>query len=135
MKVKIDREKWSESSKRSFSYYGGVDEYYQDISYRCLKCSKLAVFTAEEQKVAFEDNKQYIWQRRRLCEHCFKELETLQEKDLQMQHKWSNDKSTLSKDNKFLCDWLAILEVIPTYGKRPNSAMINMLRRLAHECI
>ena len=49
---KIEREKWSESSKRSYAYYcAGTD--YVDFFYICKKFSVKAVFTGEQKKESY----------------------------------------------------------------------------------
>ena len=58
--VKIDKSKWSNSSRRSSEYTGQflkVDFYSESIGYRCKNCFRNCVFTPEEQKVAFEEDK------------------------------------------------------------------------------
>jgi hypothetical protein len=135
MDVLMDREKWSESSKRSFAYYGSSMTCYENISYRCTKCSQPSVFTAEEQKIAYEIRKEYIWKIKTLCSVCHSNLELLRKKDKQFQEEWAKNKGALKVDYKFLCAWLEILEDVPSYGKKAHFSMINMLTRLAHECV
>lgn len=135
MRVLINREIWSESSKRSFAYSGSVMTHYENYPYRCRKCSQPSVFTAEEQKVAYEVLQQYIWRKRTLCPACYLNLELLREKDRQFQQEWATNKVKLKSDYRFLCAWLAILEDVPSYGKRAHSSMIDMLKRLAHACV
>ena len=73
MNTKIDRERWSEESKRSYAYHYQATSY-EDIHYECSKCRAPSVFTAQEQKVSFEEKKNYIWQHRTLCPKCNAEL-------------------------------------------------------------
>ena len=136
MKAPVDKEKWSESSKRSYAYEstGIPGEFYDDIAYKCIKCSAPSVFTGVEQKVAFEVKKDYVWKRRTLCNPCFRRLQELKKNDQGFLKRWELEKDVLSKDYGFLCEWLSILEEVPSFGKRKNESMINMLRRLAHEC-
>lgn len=135
MHVLMDREKWSESSKRSFAYSGSSMTCYENISYRCRKCSQPSVFTAEEQKIAHEIRKEYIWRRKTLCSDCYSNLELLRNKEKQFQEEWAENKEVLKTDYKFLCAWLVVLEDVPSYGKKAHFSMITMLTRLAHECI
>jgi hypothetical protein len=136
MKAPVDKEQWSESSKRSYAYdsTGIPGEFYEDIAYTCLKCSTPSVFPGVEQKTAYEVKKNYVWKRRILCNVCFHRLEELKKKDQEFQKRWEQEKTVLSKDYRFLCDWLSVLKEVPSFGKRKNECMINMLRRLAHEC-
>src|ERR1051325_8080530 len=98
MRVIIDKEKWSESSKRSFEYKYSTDKCYQDITYRCVKCAQPSVFTAREQKRAYEVIKDYVGKYiggKKLCPTCSKNLEALQEKDRQYQKQWEENKEDL----------------------------------------
>ncbi len=135
MNVLIDKEKWSESSKRSFAYSGSLKTHYEDISYRCTKCSQVAMFTAAEQKNAYEVLRQFIWRQRTLCPKCYSNLELLRKKDRQFEKEWAENKARLKSDRQFLWAWLEVLEDIPTYGKRPHSSMIVMLQKLSYQCI
>ncbi len=129
MSTKIEREKWSGSSKRSYAYrYGRAA--YEDISYVCRKCSINAVFTGEEQKEAYEVKKHYIWQRRTLCGQCNGELYKLKIKNLALQERWAKEKSSLQRDSTFICEWLAVLEQFPAYGSRIGGAMKERLKKI-----
>jgi hypothetical protein len=68
-----DQEQWSEASKRSRSYVKGADCVYRDEYYWCANCGKPCVFTAADQKQAYEVEKRYIFQQRKLCNLCYKE--------------------------------------------------------------
>lgn len=130
----MEKEKWSESSKRSFAYSGSSSTFYENISYRCTKCSRPSIFTAEDQKYAFEVLQQYIWKRRTLCTNCHLNYDVLRLNEKRFQEKWAANKKELRKNYQFLCDWLKLLEEVPSYGKRPHYSMIEMLKTLAHEC-
>jgi hypothetical protein len=134
MHVLMDKEKWSESSKRSFAYSGSKMTHYENISYRCAKCSQPSIFTAEEQKIRYEELQQFIWRRRTLCSACYLNLENIRDKDRQFQKEWAANKAKLTNDYRFLFDWLEILESVSTYGKQANRSMIAMLKKLAHQC-
>lgn len=127
--VPVDPEKWSESSKRSVIYDFPPKEY-GDINYKCWRCEASAVFTAEEQKQAFERRKAYIWQRRYLCGTCFSERQALERNIRRHSAKWEAQKRQLQRDIAFLKEWLQLLEAHPRYGGKRNEANINMLRRL-----
>ena len=134
MNIPIDREKWSESSKRSYAFHY-LKTHYEDIQYRCRKCNELAIFTAGEQKIAFEVKKNYIWQQHVLCTKCNDEFYKLKIREKEFQHSWSKYRSTLKNDQQFLSDWLNILNTLPAYGKRPRSSMIKLLNKLLDICI
>ena len=129
MNSKIEREKWSESSKRSYVYYSAGTEY-GDIVYTCEKCSAQAVFTGEQQKESYEVKKNYIWQQRRLCGSCNAELYRLKVKNLACQASWAQDKARLQKDVQFMAEWLAVIKAFPLYGSRIGGTMGQRLEKL-----
>jgi Pyruvate/2-oxoacid:ferredoxin oxidoreductase delta subunit len=141
MAVKIDFDKWSEDSQRSYSYggswlYGGPDpENYENVACRCIKCEQSFTFTAEEQKTAYEDRKEFVWKARKRCNGCQLELEELQKKNNEFQSAWNLRSDDLRFNAEFLNAWLAVLELIPLYGKRANTSTIDMLRKALHENI
>ena len=104
--------------------------HYQDIHYKCARCRRDAVFSAVEQKVAFEGRKVYIWQRRSLCSECWSESRRIERRIRECQTRWRIDKRMLRRDSSFLRQWLELLEAHPNYGARKNNAGITMLRRL-----
>ena len=132
--VIMDKNKWSESSKRSFAYAGSRNTHYEDFGYWCVKCQQHAIFSAADQKIAFEEKKQYIWKRRSLCSHCFLTLEALRKRESDMQKRWESNKTILQKDYGFLCEWINVLEEIPTYRKRANPCMLHALQKWADAC-
>ena len=129
MNTKIDREQWSRSSKQSYAYHRATGNY-SDIRYTCAKCQADAVFTAEEQKAAFEQKKQYVWRRRVLCPRCNGELFKLKVKDRQCQARWSQERGALMTDRAFIEEWVAVLESIPRYSPRSRSNMVYRLKSL-----
>lgn len=129
MNCKIEREKWSESSKRSYAYYWVATEY-EDISYICEKCSAQAVFTGEQKKESYEVKKNYICQYRRLCGSCNAELYRLKLKNLAFQASWAKDKARLQKDVQFMAEWLAVIKAFPLYGSRIGGTMGQRLEKL-----
>jgi len=129
MSTYIERENWSEASKRSYAYhYSRV--VYEDITYVCRKCSKTAVFTGEEQKESYEVKKNYIWQRRTLCGQCNAELYKLKVKNLALQERWAKEKKSLQRDFYFIGEWLSVIEQFPAYGSRIGGSMGARLRML-----
>src|SRR5882724_11634650 len=68
---------WSEESKRSMIFLSPPARY-EDIHYQCMRCARPAVFTAVEQKLAFEGRKAYIWQGRTLCSQCWSERQRIE---------------------------------------------------------
>ena len=129
MNSKIEREKWSESSSRSYAYHCVVTDYV-DFFYICEKCSAKSVFTAEQKKESYEVKKNYIWQQRRLCGSCNAELYRLKVKNLAFQASWAKDKARLQKDVQFMAEWLAVIKAFPFYGSRIGGAMGQRLEKL-----
>lgn len=133
MNLKIDREQWSRSSKQSYVYQQAA-AHYGDIRYTCAKCQEDAVFTAEEQKTAFEQKKQYVWRRRVLCPRCNGELFKLRKHDRQCQARWAQKRGNLKSDRVFLEEWAAVLTKIPSYLPRLRSNMLVRLKSLLAQC-
>ena len=63
---------WSASSQRSRSFSGEAGQSYTNEYYWCRRCGSAAVFTAEQQRDAYEVRKRSIHQRRVLCDPCWK---------------------------------------------------------------
>lgn len=127
--IKVDQAQWSEPSKRSYAYVARAP-HYADVVYRCLKCSANSVFTAAEQKHAFEVKKRYIWQRRILCIACHAALQQLKAREQALRQRWSKTSASLTHDATFLHEWLAALNELPSYGKRRNTSMSRRLDKL-----
>lgn len=68
--VAADTSLWSDASQRSRSYAPGVALDYFDEFYWCCDCGAAAVFTAAEQKRAYEVEKRYFLQTRKRCNAC-----------------------------------------------------------------
>lgn len=125
----IDRDQWSEASKRSYAYHYRR-QHYEDIPYNCRRCRKACVFTGADQKIAFEVKKHYIWQRRTLCGDCHKALVGLRQLHRAMEIKWAARKTELSTDVAFMVAWRNVLLLFPAFGSREGGAMAKRLERL-----
>ena len=128
MRADVDKEQWSESSKQSYAYQA-VKHCYEDIHYVCRKCGKASVFPGEEQKIAFEVKKHYIWQRRVLCPDCNGMLFALRVAHREFEARWAAERRELSRDLIFLRAWQAVLAAFPAYGSRVGGALG---KRVAH---
>lgn len=91
-RVPADPTKWSDSSKRSYSY-AAFPPFYEDLPYNCWHCGKASIFSASDQKVAFEEKKAYIWQRRMLCRECWSDEQKIASTIRACQTKWNESKS------------------------------------------
>ncbi len=125
----VNPNNWSESSKRSL-IFSLPPAHYEDISYHCVRCGRNAVFTAADQKLAFEGRKAYIWQRRKRCSGCWGERQRIMRGIHECQARWRAHKRELQSEAGFLRQWLGLLETYPDYGGRKDHAGISMLRRL-----
>lgn len=128
MKQRINRNAWSEKSKRSYAYEMS-DVFYEDIHFKCIKCKCNATFTAQEQKEAYEIKKQYISQKRKLCQQCFEEMLKLTFEIRDYQKRWASEPEANKSSATYLNDWHSALISISHYGKRKNYAIINMLSK------
>ncbi|WP_423023116.1 hypothetical protein [Undibacterium sp. SXout20W] len=135
MSVEMNKEKWPNSSKRSYAYSQSTDTHYEDFGYFCVKCKCHCVFSAEDQKIEYEENQRFIWHKKILCANCQLQIDALREKARQFQKRWARNRNILKTDRQFLCDWLAILEGIPTYGKKSHIDLIATLRKLSYGCV
>lgn len=128
--VVIDRSEWSRSSQNSYgSHYDKRATNYENIAYRCKKCFAACVFTAAEQKHAYEVEKRFIWWLPSLCEKHQAELVKLKTEERACQERWNNEKAALESNAQFLQRWLFVLKEILSYGKRGNPTIITMLTK------
>jgi len=128
-RVLVDATKWSAKSKQSAIVEFPPKEY-EDIAYACWRCKKPSIYTAEDQRHAFEVRKAYIWQRRVLCAACWRERLRIERAIGKARASWKANRKVLKNDRRFLRNWLALLERARTYGSRPDTAGIAMLARL-----
>lgn len=126
MKVIIDKNQWSEESKKSYAYDSSC-AYYEDIKYPCYACGVSVVFAAEEQKVTYEVKKRYIWQRRTLCPQCYRQLQQLKSQIELYEQKWSGESEANKPHVAYIAEWLACIQMLPKYGKRKNQAVERQL--------
>lgn len=130
--VMTDPSLWFEQSQRSV----GVSwtKEYRDIEYQCWRCSSSAVFSAQDQKHAFEVKKSPIDQRRILCNECWRQSLDVREKLANGVERWENTKALLAKDRAFLSLWLGLLESLEEFVPyRPDTAKKNMIKKLLQD--
>ena len=126
--VTADPSQWSEASQRSVSAQWTRE--YRDIEYSCWHCQARAVFSAVDQKRAYELKKAPIDQKRVLCADCWKRSLVLAAEIGHCEELWAASKSQLQKDGEFLLKWLTLLQERERYvSYRPNTAVKNMLRK------
>ena len=127
--VPTNPEAWSSSSKRSYVYELAPSEYC-DRHYKCLRCSEPCVFTAEAQQEAYEIRKEYIWQKRKLCNNCYREKVEIEKSLSECRQLWQTEKSRLSTSAQFLTRWLGHLEAHVDYGGKLDQGNIKMIKAL-----
>jgi hypothetical protein len=128
-KVRATPANWSESSQRSAISFCHPP-HYEDIDYRCTVCGHAAVFSASEQKEAYEVKKRYIWERRHLCKGCYLQFRRIQRKLRECRLKWEAGKATLRRDPAFLREWLDLFEAHHRHGAKRDTANIRRLEKL-----
>lgn len=130
--IPMDRSQWSHASKRSAGYYdsweyaGNYDSkttYYENLAFVCVKCGSPSIFSAEEQKYAYEVKKKFIRWFPTCCTACRQNLDALLAIDRQSQKLWNTDKESLKNDIVFLKSWLGTIKKIETYRKSANTTM------------
>ena len=126
--VLVDRERYSEASKRSYGW-NLLPSAYSDIRYLCKACGEADVWTRAEQKIDFEELGKYMWQTRVLCTNCFRKKVALQ-KTLRARQQRST-KRNLSEQ-----EWKAWAEDLREYvklGGRENPALARMIEKRIKE--
>jgi|GEM_PF-2373764 len=125
--IKADPSLWSKESQCSEAFH--YMEIYEDEAYDCWKCGEKGIFTAIDQKYTFEVRKMYFWQKRILCQACYKQKTAITHNIQKCEKKWKAAKKTLKHDSEFLQRWLNFLISQEEYDrKKPNAAIKNMLR-------
>ena len=128
VKIPLNRDEYSDESKRSLGHEYLGDEY-KDIKYKCAKCEKKALFTASEQKQAFEVRKEYMWIKRTLCTPCWREMRKIKSKLQAMELHYCENKEQSLNSKDFLTSWLTLLVLHPQYGKTANPARIVFVKK------
>ncbi len=130
--VPVNVANWSEASRRPLAYISAPSEY-QDIHFKCYHCGRPVVFSPEAQREAFETRKAYIWQRRTLCQECFLSRVAIEHEVKELNKRWKSERRIVESQPDLLRRWLHLLEELPRYGARRNTAHIAMLRKLTQD--
>ena len=88
------------------------------------------MFTAADQKHAFEVRKVNISQARVLCGACYRERVGLEREARECRRRWVIERPARPRDPEFLRRWLVVLEALPRYAGATDEANIVVLRRL-----
>ncbi|MBK7998745.1 MAG: zinc-ribbon domain containing protein [Verrucomicrobia bacterium] len=86
----VNAARWSEASKRSTIFQMPPNKY-GDIHYECVKCDRASVFSAVDQKLAYEERQVYIWQRRSLCGECWNERRRVERAIRDCRNRWRDE--------------------------------------------
>lgn len=124
----IDRSKWHKPS-----YLGHYDEKatcYEGLRTRCMKCGSSFVFSAQEQKHAFEVELRYPGWLPTLCLACSQEWEALEHEILEFEHSWEASHDALASDSESLAKWLDLLRNARPYGKKNFESRMRMLTKI-----
>ncbi len=129
-KYKVEPEKYSESSKRSYGHdIRSRQEFYEDIHYQCIACSKTDVYTDFEQKKAYENRDDYICCTRVLCQSCWRNKRVLLKQCQEFEKEYSRNKQAHLNDEQFLRDWLCTLNEYKKYSYRYNNQRIIFIEK------
>lgn len=127
--ISVDRSQWSESSQRTYTSIS----VYTDIAWRCRGCGQSFVFTAQEQKQAYEHEGVYIHWRPVLCDACASQAQSARDDLYRYEKRWKEDKQALQHDLSFLKRWLTALETHGRLTGHRSQTVITMLERLIRE--
>jgi hypothetical protein len=119
---------WNESDQGAVQ--ATFTREYRDAGFQCRHCRAACVFTADDQKLHYEVKKAPINQQRVLCQACWTASHGFAAAIGACQAQWAGAKQSLARDAGFLQGWLALLVASEKYGRRPNGATSNMLRKL-----
>ncbi|MFA7174661.1 MAG: zinc-ribbon domain containing protein [Kiritimatiellia bacterium] len=128
-RIPINKELWSEKSRTGLDYVF-AEEFYEDKPFQCRACGASSVFTAEQQKYTYEEKKAYTWEEHVLCSDCFKVRNQLSAESLAFLAVWVRDKRAAMANLQGVCRWKEILELLPRYGVRKDTARIRMLSKV-----
>jgi hypothetical protein len=128
-RVPVDKELWSEKARGSLDHVF-AEAFYEDKPFNCRACGMSSVFTAEQQKYTYEVKKEYTWVQHVLCPVCFERRNKLAAESTASLAVWVRDRAVLTTNAMFLQRWKQVLEDLPQYGIRKDTARIRMLQKL-----
>ena len=127
--ILIDKELWSEKSKGGLDYVFAA-ELYEDKPFSCRACGQESIFTAEQQQYTYEVKKAAIDEQHVLCPVCFQQRNELFAESAALAASWTQDKALVKNNLLILRRWKEVLELLPKYGIRKDTARIRMLAKL-----
>jgi hypothetical protein len=130
MAVPIDRRAWSPASQRSRGHYDEAATEYEGIRCKCRACKATFVLSAEDQKLAYEVYKKYVWWLPARCASCAQRVASLSARDRTYQERWNSQREALKNNGAFLREWHGVLSDLSRMGKT-NSMLVHIERALA----
>jgi Probable zinc-ribbon domain len=127
--VPVEKELWSEKSRAGLDYTF-AHAVYEDKAFNCRACGAASVFTAEQQKYTYEVKKSYTWEQHVLCPSCFQLRNVLTSEAMASLASWVEGRAALGTNVPFMRRWKEVLEQLPRYGVRKDTARIRMLEKL-----
>ncbi|ROU08763.1 hypothetical protein D9T17_02945 [Lysobacter enzymogenes] len=125
----LNRSRWSQASRRSVACELAGD-HYLDRPSTCRNCGDGFVFTAQQQREAYEVRKAYIWQQRVLCAPCWQQRVHLVGELKRIRSRWARERASVKRDPQALRQWRDVLAQLPRYGLREDRAQRAMVDRL-----
>ena len=133
-KYKVDFNRYNRNSKNSYGLYLR-EGFYSNITYKCRACGKFDIFSAFEQKKAYENRQEYYEQMRVLCQDCWRSKRKLLKLAQQYEAEYCKDKAAKLKNLAFLLDWLNVLKEYKNFSYRYNHMRIKFLGKHIDELL
>mgnify|MGYP001606110043 CR=1 FL=1 len=130
LKYRVEPDRYSQSSKQSYGHeIRSRQKYYEDIEYVCRSCGRKDIYSAFEQKKAYENRKDYICCTRVLCQKCWRNKRNLLKLAHEMEKQYCLNKQVHLNSEKFLREWLHVLCEYKKYSYRFNHQRIRFIER------
>lgn len=133
-RLPVDVDQWSEAARRRLGYLP-APSHYEDRRFKCRSCQSEAFFTAAQQKHEYEVKKAHYLRQHVLCPPCFARRSELQALNDHFESSWMARDQGLSADVPALLVWLDVLNELPRYGLRRDTARIRMLEKLIEDLV
>ena len=126
--VRIDYAQWSDEARSSPIAF--LDEFYSDTSYKCYSCGTDCTFSPADKKHVYETLKKRLEWHPTLCGKCYGIRAGLEREQRNFVEEWQSSRSALRGNIKDLNRWLTVLEELPKFSVKRDSAKISQLRKL-----
>ena len=128
--VPIDYSKWSEAARSSPIAF--LDEFYSSTGYKCYFCGTDCEFSAADKKYVYESLKKRLEWHPSLCDSCYTIRVGLERERQTFTQAWQLRQSELRGNAKSLTRWLTVLEELPKFSVKRDTAKIAQVRKLIH---